>query len=145
MSLSEQVTAPSTRPAVVADLSQVVEGEVKRKSGLSGAAIKGAYAAAKKAVPAIPSGAVDELLPAFAQALDPYWEASGGQGDFGAYLGSRGDEVAESLLAITDQRAAASGREPVKKAYKTLRPKALENVKAALPAIGSTLQKHASA
>lgn len=144
MTLSEQVTAPQTRPAVVTDLSQVVDDEVKRKSGLSGAAIKAAYSAAKKAVPAIPNGAVEELLPAFAQALDPYWEASQGQGDFGTYLSSRGDEVAESLLAITDARAAASGREPVKKAYKALRPKALDNVKAALPAIGAALQRHAS-
>jgi hypothetical protein len=61
-------------------------------------------------------------------------------GDFGAYLASREDEVADALLAITDSRQRASSRPTIVKAYKTVRGSAVKHVKAGLPALGQLVQ-----
>ena len=45
-SLREALTAPETKPAVVADLSALIESEVAGLSGLTGIAIKTAFAGA---------------------------------------------------------------------------------------------------
>jgi hypothetical protein len=84
-----------------------------------------------------------------AEALQPYWagfttEFPGG-GDFGGYLAGREDEVAEALLAITDSRRRASSRATIVKAYNTVRGSAAKHVKAALPALGTLVQKHMGA
>ncbi|WP_145225122.1 DUF6918 family protein [Rudaeicoccus suwonensis] len=143
MTLSETVLDPARRPHLVADLVGVVDAEVKDKKGLGGMAIKGAYAAVRKVSPTIAETATDRMLPDFAVALDPFWVDFGGAGDFGAYLAGRGDEVADALLAVTDRRAAATDRAPLQKAYGSVRGKAHENVKAALPRLGATFQRYA--
>jgi hypothetical protein len=145
MSLSEKLLAPQVRPAVIADLVQVVDQEVSDKKGFSGAAVKAGYAAGKKVMPNLAERALTRMLPDFATAADPFWDdfqAAGG-GDFGQYLSSRGPEVAQALVAVTDDRVAATSREGLKRAYKPLRGKAIENVQAALPRLGTVLQKHA--
>ncbi len=146
MTLSEKLLADDTRPAVTADLVEVVEQEVRDKKGLSGTAVKAAYAGATKVVPDLAPRAADRLLPDFARALDPFWvDFQGAETtDFGGYLASRGTEVSAALLQITDAKAAATSREPLKKAYKALRGKAATHVEAALPRLGAALQRHAS-
>ncbi|WP_265443658.1 DUF6918 family protein [Flexivirga meconopsidis] len=143
MTLSESLLAADTRPAVVADLVGVIDAEVKGKKGLGGVAIKGGYAAIRKVSPTIATTATDRMLPDFAAALQPFWADFGGAGDFGSYLSGRGDEVADALLQVTDRRAAATDREPLKRAYNGLRGKAKDNVKAALPRLGAVVQQHA--
>ena len=51
-------------------------------------------------------------------------------------------QVAEALLAITDSRQRASSRATIVKAYKTVRGSAVKHVKAALPALGTVVQKY---
>ncbi|MFT4084365.1 MAG: hypothetical protein QM638_17450 [Nocardioides sp.] len=146
MSLSDQLLADDVRPAVTADLVEVVGQEVGDKKGISGTAVKAAYAAARKVVPDLAPRAVGSLLPGFAAALDPFWDGfqSSGGGDFGGYLAGRGPEAAAALLAVTDARAESSSKEPLKKAYGALRGKAGGHVEAALPRLGRALQRHAS-
>lgn len=144
MSLSEKLLAKSVRPAVVADLVQVVDQEVRDKKGFSGTAVKAGYAAGKKVMPNLSERAVRSLLPDFATAADPFWDdfqASGG-GDFGQFLADRGPEAAQALLAVTDARIASTSREGLKRAYKPLRGRAADHVQAALPRIGAVLQKY---
>jgi len=144
MSLSEALLADDARPAVVEDLIEVVRQEVSDKKGLSGAAVKTAYAAAARVMPDLVQRGVTGLLPAFAGALDPFWDdfqAAGG--DFGAYLAGRGPAASSALLAVTDARVEASSREPLKKAYAALRGKAAGHVEAALPRLGRAVQRHA--
>jgi hypothetical protein len=72
------------------------------------------------------------LLPEMTDKLEPYWKdfnASGGS-EFGDYLAKRGEEVPADLLAVTDARAAASGRPTVIKAYGTVRGSAVRHVEA---------------
>jgi len=145
MRLSQQVLAKKTRPQVIADLVDVVQQEVADKTGVSGAALKAGYGAASKVVPNLTERGLNKLLPDFAAALDPFWasfESSGG-GDFGDHLAAHGAEVSAALLAVTDAKVQGSGREPVKKVYKALRGKAKGHVVAALPRVGTALQRHA--
>lgn len=146
MSLSEKLLATPARTNVIADLVQVVDQEVADKKGFSGAAVKAGYSAGKKVMPNLAERALTRMLPEFATAADPFWDdfqAAGG-GDFGQYLAGRGPEVAQALVAVTDARVATTSREALKRAYKPLRGKAVENVQAALPRLGTVLQKHAS-
>lgn len=145
MTLSRQLLAKKSRPAVVKDLVEVVQQEVSSKKGVSGAALKAGYGAASRVVPNLTERAVRKLLPEMSKAIDPFWEGfqSSEATDFGRYLAERGSEVSAALLAVTDARVAGSGREPIKKVYGALRGRADGHVQAALPRLGSVLQRHA--
>jgi hypothetical protein len=143
--LQEILLAPDRKPQVITDACTLLDNEVSDKSGISGTAVKLAY----KTVNAVASGhvrhMVETLLPQMVGKLEPYWEdfnASGG-GSFGDYLAKRGDEVSESLLEVTDARAANSSRATVTKAYKSVRGGAGKHIQAALPALGNLVTKYA--
>lgn len=144
--LHEMLLAPETKPAVIADCEVLVNDEVAGMSGVSGTAVRLAY----KTVRTFDAGHIQvmihDLLPEIATALQPYWAefTAAGGGDFGGYLADREDAVAESLLAITDDRATWSHRPTIVKAYKTVRGSAAKHVKAALPAIGTVIQKYSA-
>jgi hypothetical protein len=144
--LQETLLAPGIRPHVIADCEKLVDHEVAEMSGVTGTAVR----IACKTVRTFDAGhipaMIETILPSVAEALQPYWanftaEFSGG-GDFGGYIASRDDEVAEALLAITDSRQRASSRATIVKAYKTVRGSAVKHVKAALPALGALVQKY---
>jgi uncharacterized protein DUF6918 len=143
--LQETLLAPDIRPHVIADCEKLVDHEVADMSGVTGTAVRLAY----KTVRTFDSGhipaMIETILPNVAEALEPYWAhftAESPGGDFGGYLASREDDVAEALLAITDSRQRASSRPTIVKAYKTVRGSAVKHVKAALPALGALVQKY---
>ena len=143
--LDQILLAPDVRPNVVADSQTLIAQEVAGKSGVSGAAIKLAYKTAKAFAPGYLQNMVDKLLPELATALDPYWaefNASGASG-FGDFLAKRGDEVAEAMLAITDEHASTSRKAVILRAYGTVRGSAARHIEAALPAVGTLVEKHA--
>ena len=145
--LHEILLAPEVQPRVVADCNALIQHEVAEKSGVSGAALKLAYKTAATFAPGHVRHILETLLPKMADNLQPFWadfNASGGA-DFGDYLTKRGDEVAESLLAITDASAKAPTARPViVKAYGTVRGHAAKHVVAALPRLGALVQSHAA-
>ena len=65
-------------------------------------------------------------------------------GHLAVHLAKRGDEVSQALLTVTDDRAAASGRPTVIKAYKTVRGGAAKHVQNALPRVGDLVLKYAA-
>ena len=143
--LHEILLAPENKPHVIHDCNALIEREVGEKSGISGTAVKLAY----KTVNTFASGHVRKmvgtLLPGMADNLQPFWAdflVSGGA-DFGDYLTKRGDEVAEAMLAVTDARAAASGRPVIVKAYRSVRGGAGKHIQAALPQVGDLVLKYA--
>jgi hypothetical protein len=143
--LQEILLTPDTKPQVTADCLTLIQQEVSAKSGVSGTAVKLAY----KTVNAFASGylhsMVESLLPDMADKLQPFWAdftASGASG-FGDYLVKRGDEVSDALLSVTDERAAASDRPTIIKAYRSVRGGAARHVTAALPNLGNLVQKYA--
>ncbi|WP_072690666.1 DUF6918 family protein [Rhodococcus marinonascens] len=143
--LNETLLDESRVPAVIADVQALIDAEVSDKSGASGLALKGGYATVKKLGPSIVPSAVEGLLPEFVTKLEPYWQtfAASGESGFSEYLVARGDEVADSLLGITDERIEGSDRSAIKKVYSTLRPSAKKNVIEALPRLGTLVQKYA--
>ncbi|MEE2034500.1 DUF6918 family protein [Rhodococcus chondri] len=130
-------------PAVKADVEALIDAEVSDKKGASGLALKGGYAAVKKIGPSIVPSAVEGLLPEFVEKLQPFWLDFAGNGSFGDYLVARGDQVADAMLGVTDDKIAASSRAAIKRVYESLRPSAKKHVVEALPRVGALIQKHA--
>lgn len=133
---------PANRPQVVDTLVQLVDSQVSGMRGMSGTMMKTAFAGAKKASPGSVRSAIDTLLPGLAEALDPHFDAKGGQA-FGSYLSdpARSGQVADELLAVADRKASAVQGNPLGKVYGTFRGKAKEHVVGALPALGAALER----
>jgi uncharacterized protein DUF6918 len=143
--LQEILLTPDAKPQVLADCNGLIEQELSTMSGISGTAVKLAYKTIVTFAPGHIHYMVETLLPKMVQQLEPYWTDFGTSGSsaFGDYLSKRGDEVAESLLSVTDARAEASSRPTVIKAYRAVRGGAAKHVTAALPNVGDMVQKYA--
>jgi hypothetical protein len=142
--LQEKLLAPAVRPQVVADSARLIDEEVGGKSGLSGLAIKGAFAVVKAVKSGLVPEVVDSLLPSFAEKLEPIyagWVAS--TEGLPGYFQKRSGQVAEALLSITDERAQKTKNATFRKAYEKLRPTGKTHVEQAVPRLGKLLEKHA--
>jgi Family of unknown function (DUF6918) len=142
--LKDIIEDEAKRKTVVADCVVLVNSEVKSKGGLSGLAVKAAFALVKAIKPRILEESVDGLIDDFVEVLQPHYESfqSSGSGTLETYLDQRGEQVAESLLGITDRRAERSSNKTMVKAYKKLRPKGKVHVEQAVPGIGRVLNQH---
>ncbi|MDG3009215.1 hypothetical protein G4X40_03540 [Rhodococcus sp. D2-41] len=145
--LKEALLGDSRLKVVVADVQGLIDAEVADKKGASGLAVKGGYAAVKKVGPSIVPDAIEGLLPGFVGKLEPYWDdfRSTGGSSFAEYLTARGDEVADALLGVTDERIEGTSKTAVKKVYSSMRSSAKKNVVEALPRLGALVEQHASA
>lgn len=143
--LQDLLGAP--RPAVVADVEQLVNTTVSSQKGITGIALKGAVATAQKLDAQIVNKGINKMLPELIEALNPQWAAfqTSGETDFGVYLDGRQDEVADSILVVADRNAENINVPALAKAYKALRGKAAGIVKPQVPAIGNIIQKHMAA
>jgi hypothetical protein len=144
--LQEILLTPDTQPKVQADCYTLIQQEVSDLSGISGTAVKIAY----RTVTTFASGHVqvmiESLLPRLVEQLQPFWadfNIAGGS-DFGDYLTKRGPEVADALLVATDERAQASDKAVLIRAYRSVRGSAAKHVEAALPRLGELVQKYAA-
>ncbi|HET6284742.1 MAG TPA: hypothetical protein VFH73_27545 [Polyangia bacterium] len=144
--LNEVLLVPGNRPKVVADCVRVIDEEVDSKGGLTGLAIKGAYALVKAVKPGFIADAVDSMLDDFVRRLEPFYAAAQARNEpVGPAMNARAGEVAEALLAISDERAQRARNATVKKAYEKLRPTGKKHVEAAVPRIGRLIGKYATA
>jgi len=144
--LNEILLVPGNRPKVVADCVKLIEEEVDSKGGLTGLAVKAAFAVVKAVKPGFVAEAVDHMLNDFVARLDPYWaEAQTKNEPIGPLLNARAGQVADSLLTISDDRAAKSTNGTLKKAYEKLRPTGKKHVEAAIPRIGRLIAKYTAA
>jgi hypothetical protein len=146
--LKSILTDPTRRKQVVRDAEQLLEAEVDAKSGLSGLAIKGAFKVVKSFRPGIIPDTIDGLLDDFAARLDPFYQAHATQGagrSLVDYLTERKGELADALLAITDERARHTRHAVLKSAYEKLRPEGKKHVEAAIPGVARLIDKHARA
>lgn len=135
----------SRRSQVVADMVELVNSEVQSKGGLSGIAVKGAYAIIKKVKPGIVPEVVNKLADDFAANLDPFYQDHLKQGigeELTAFLISRASEVANALLSITDARAKATENRTMRATYEKLRPSGVKHVEAAVPGIARVIKKY---
>ena len=143
--LNEMLLAPGVRPKVIADCVQLINEEVDSKGGLTGLAVKGAYALVKAVKPGFVTEAVDHMLNDFVTRLEPFWaEAQAKNEPLGPLLNGRAPQVADALLAISDERASRSTNASLKKTYEKLRPTGKKHVEQAVPRVGRLVQKYAS-
>jgi hypothetical protein len=142
--LQQILLTPDTRPAVFADCFTLIEQEVSDMSGISGTAVKLAYKTVTSFAPGYYHKTVEGLLPQIVEQLEPYWAdfSHSGGAEFGDYLAKRGEEVSQSLMAVTDDMAANSGRATVVKTYQMVRGSGVKNIEPALPALGALVQKY---
>ncbi|TCP49186.1 hypothetical protein EV191_1098 [Tamaricihabitans halophyticus] len=143
--LDQILLSESKRPEVVTDFQNLIDEEVSGKKGVSGLAVKGVYGTVKAVKSGMIHDAVDSLLDDFVQRLQPFYaeyQTAGGGTPLSEYLSGRGDEVADALLGVTDERAGNSQRKSVKNGYEKLRPQAKKHVEEAVPQIGSLIEKH---
>src|SRR5277367_1525977 len=105
--LPEILTSDVTKKgAVVEDCCALIAAEVKDKGGISGLAIKAGYGAVKGIKPGFIRQAVSDMLPEFANALDPiYQDAKAQNKPISDFFVANTARVADALLTITDGRA----------------------------------------
>jgi hypothetical protein len=142
--LKEILTAPEKRKEVIADCAKLIDEEVASKSGFSGLAVKAAFAMVKGLKPGMIPHAIDDLLDDFALKIDPFYQkAKEAKQATDSYIAGHADEIAESLLSITDGRAAKTKHGTLKKAYEKLRPTGKKHTMEAMPRVGRLIQKYA--
>ncbi len=104
--LTDMLLAPGNRPKVIADCVQLINEEVDSKGGLTGLAVKGAFALVKAVKPGFVNEAVDHMLDDFVTRLEPFWaEAQSKNEPVGPLMNARAPQVVDALLAISDDRA----------------------------------------
>lgn len=141
--LAEVLTSSDKKSRVVTDTLSIIDAEVADKGGLSGMAIKAGYKAVKGIKPGFLEKVVNDLLPEFADAIEPiYQEAVQKSRPVRDYFVEQRSRVADSLLAITDGKAQRSKSGVVKATYERLRGSAKKNVEEAVPRLGGLIEKH---
>lgn len=144
-SMVEVIKDPNKRRAIVDDCITLIDSEVSDKGGLSGLAIKAAYATVKGLRPGMVGMSMDHLLDEFSAQIDPFWAECQAKGEKPRpYFLRRGNDVANALLSITDGRAAKSDHKVLKGAYGKLRPQGIKHIVDAMPRFADLVQKHAS-
>ena len=135
-------SSPAKRQQVIDLAIPVIDAEVSDKGGISGMAIKAAYAMTKGLAPGMIVKILDNLMDDFLDALQPFYDESKQKGvDLRTMLDSRRTEAANALLAITDERASKESGGPMKKGYEKLRPTAEKHVEAAVPRLADLITK----
>lgn len=142
--LNETLLGPGTRSAVIGDCVQLVDDEVRAKSGLGGMAVKGAYTVVKKLKPSMIRDAVDSLLDEFVDKLEPFYADFAAQEakSLESYFSDRAGEIANALLGVTDARAVRAKNKTIKKAYDKLRPTGVKHTEAAVPGLSRVVVKY---
>ncbi|MDH5493028.1 MAG: hypothetical protein OEY14_13825 [Myxococcales bacterium] len=143
MSLRELLTDPAKKEGIVQDCLEVLDAEVADKKGLAGVAVKAGFKVVKSFKPGFVKNVVSDLLPQFADAIEPIYEEAKSKGEpIARYLPDRSHRVAEALLAITDRKAARSQNRVIKGTYDKLRGSAQKHVEAAVPRLAGLIERH---
>ena len=141
--LPEALSSTDKKDVVIDDCLALIDAEVADKGGISGLALKAGYSAVKGIKPGFIRNVVSDLLPEFAQALEPYYQESlEKKKKPSEYFPQNGPRVADALLSITDARAKNAKSGVVRSTYDKLRGSAKKNVEAALPRLGKLVEKH---
>lgn len=139
--------AEADRDKVIRDSVRLIDDEVARKSGVTGAVLKTGYkVVAKLKNGQMISKAVNHLLDDFTGALDPMYQdflSDSGADSFEKFVGSRTSEGADLLLGVTDQKIHNAENKVIVKTYEKLRGSAKKHVEEALPGVGRLIDEHA--
>ena len=143
-SLSDILLGNANLDALHRELGQLLEQQVKSKSGLSGMAMKAAFAALRARKPDIAERAAKSLLPDFAKALDPIHAEfkRSKASDFGSYLQQHGAPAAQRMTEIIDARISSSPNKAAKAFYQRFKGSLQTETEQLMPALGALLTRH---
>ena len=142
--LPDALGAADKKEVVIDDCITLIDAEVADKGGISGLALKAGYGAVKGIKPGFVRNVVNDLLPDFAKALDPFYqECVEKKLQPSQHFPKNSSRVADALLSVTDARAKTAKSGVVRSTYDKLRSTAKKNVEAALPRLGKLVEKHA--
>lgn len=83
-----------------------------------------------------------QLLPSFAEAMDPHWHAGVEAGAPGDYLLDREDEVTASVLEVADNYVEEAVDPTAVAVYRRLRPLAPRRIAEQMPRIVAFIERH---
>jgi hypothetical protein len=142
--LSEYLTEPAARPAVIDDACALIDREVGRTRGVSGLAVRSAYRVVSGLRPGMIASAVDGLISPFSDQLDPFYQEHVATGEpLGEILVAQRTSMADALLSITDDRADRTSNKTLRRAYLKVRGAARQHVEAAAPGVAELIVAHA--
>ncbi|BAT51363.1 unknown protein [Nostoc sp. NIES-3756] len=145
MGLSDGLLNPAKKALVVDDCCRMIDAQLASKSGLSGMALKTAFAALKGIKPGYIPNVVEQLLPQCCEALDPIWSEGVQKGDPVGHLVDNRSRTADALLSITDARVKDSKRQLVRGTYDKFRGSAKQHVEEAVPDFAQVIERYAKA
>ena len=138
--LVEQLGTDLVRPQVIVDCVELIDAQVKQK----GFVIKSAYATIKAIKKSFIPEVVDSMLDDWLGRIQPHYDkwAATKASSLQDFMVARGDDVAEDLLSVTDERAGNTTHTTAKKMYLKMRDGAKRNVVEAIPDLAKMLEKH---
>ncbi|RAM50456.1 MAG: hypothetical protein C6Y22_17720 [Hapalosiphonaceae cyanobacterium JJU2] len=145
MKLSDGLLDSNKKAMVVEDCCNMIEAQLSSKSGISGMALKTAFAALKGVKPGYIPYVVEMILPQCFEALDPIWTEGVDKGDPVGYLVASRDRTADALLSVTDAKAKNVNRPIVRGTYEKLRGSAKQHVEDAVPDLAKVIDKYTQA
>jgi hypothetical protein len=142
MGLSEGLLNPTKKAMVVDECCNMIEVQLASKSGMSGIALKAAFAALKGVKPGYIPYVVEQILPQCFTALDPIWSEGVEKGDPIGHLSANRSHTADALLGVTDARAKNAKRQIVRGTYEKLRGSAKKHVEEAVPDLAKVINNY---
>lgn len=145
MTLKSLAADPTSRAKLLDACVQTLHDEVHKKKGAIAYAVKKAY----DGVGRLEGGNLirnvfDKLIDEFIDAIEPHYNefmADGAQGTFENYIAGRREDVAKSLLVVTDRERDRVDSKILVIAYSSLRGTALKLVRDSAPAVGAMLAR----
>ncbi|BAZ48399.1 hypothetical protein NIES4103_10070 [Nostoc sp. NIES-4103] len=145
MGLNDGLSNPNKKAQVVDDCCNMIEAQLAAKSGISGIALKTAFAALKGIKPGYIPYVVEQILPQCLTALDPIWNEGLDKGDPVEYLITSRDRTADALLSVTDNRIKSVKRQIVRGTYEKFRGSAKQHVEEAVPDFAKVIDNYTKA
>ncbi|MEH2251363.1 DUF6918 family protein [Nostoc sp.] len=142
MGLSDGLLNPTKKAMVVDDCCKMIEGQLASKSGISGIALKTAFAALKGVKPGYIPYVVEQILPQCFTALDPIWSEGVEKGNPIEHLSANRSYTADTLLGVTDARVKNVKRQIVRGTYEKLRGSAKKHVEEAVPDLAKVINNY---
>ncbi|MEH2306506.1 DUF6918 family protein [Nostoc sp.] len=142
MGLNEGLLNPTKKAMVVDECCNMIEVQLASKSGMSGIALKTAFAALKGVKPGYIPYVVEQILPQCLTALDPIWSEGVQKGDPIGYLSANRSHTADALLGVTDARVKNAKRQIVRGTYEKLRGSAKKHVEEAIPDLAKVIDNY---
>jgi hypothetical protein len=137
--LTDILADPALHERFVLGALGLIESEVAAKSGLQGMALKAGYKTVVALRPGILRSVLEMLLPHFAPAAEPHFQAAQASGSVEQHFRANAATIANALLAVTDARAERAENAVLRRTYQALRGQAHQHTAAAMPGVGRLL------